>query len=87
MSNNQFAMVTEWMVNGTINEFVKTRRDANRFKLVRSCSCYLLHLSLMKSFPTARRCRSRADVYAQPGDDTRGFEGGMISDISDHAAI
>ena len=35
---------------------------------------------------TARRRRSGVDVYARPGDDTRGLEGGMISDIGDHAA-
>ena len=87
MSNNQFAMVSEWMVNGTINEFVKTHRDVNRFKLVQSRSYHILHLSLMKSFPTARRRRSGVGVYAQPGDDTRGLEGGMILDVSDHVAI
>ena len=31
----EFAMVSEWMVNGTINEFVKARTNVNRFKLVR----------------------------------------------------
>jgi len=38
MSETQFAMVSEWMRNGNINQFVKTRRDANRFDLV----CFLL---------------------------------------------
>jgi hypothetical protein len=37
MGNDQFAMVSEWMTNGNINEFVKARRDVNRFELVRSC--------------------------------------------------
>ena len=41
MSNNRFAMVSEWMANGNINEFVKTHRGANRFKLVGSCSYYI----------------------------------------------
>ena len=36
MGNNQFAMVSEWMTNGNINEFVRANRDANRFKLVGS---------------------------------------------------
>ena len=39
MSNNQFTMVSEWMVNGNINEFVKVHRDANRFELVGFYSC------------------------------------------------
>ena len=34
MSDNQFAMVSEWMVNGNINEYVKAQRDVNRFELV-----------------------------------------------------
>ena len=34
MSHNRFTMVSEWMVNGNINEFVKVHRDVNRFKLV-----------------------------------------------------
>ena len=38
MSNNQFAMVSEWMANGNINEFIRTHKDANRFKLVGFCS-------------------------------------------------
>jgi len=37
-----FAMVSEWMVNGNINEFVKAHRDANRFKLVCFCACLAL---------------------------------------------
>ena len=45
MSNNKFVMVSEWMVNGNINEFIKTHRDANRFKLVKfystvDCTCH-----------------------------------------------
>ena len=87
MSENQFAMVSEWMVNGDINQFVKTHRDANRFKLVRSRSYDMPYLSLMESFLIARRRRSRVDVYAQSGDDTRRPEGGMVLDISDYTAI
>ena len=34
MGKRVFAMVSEWMVNGNINEFVETHRDANRFELV-----------------------------------------------------
>ena len=78
MSRSQFAMVSEWMVNGNIKEFVKKNRDANRFKLVRSCSYCKSYLPLITSFPIARRCRSGIDVYARPGDDTRGLEGGMV---------
>ena len=34
MSETKFAMVSDWVVNGNINEFVKAHPDANRFKLV-----------------------------------------------------
>ena len=34
MSETQFAMVSQWMLNGNINQFVKEHRDANRFWLV-----------------------------------------------------
>ena len=39
MGDNRFAMVSEWMTNGNINEFVKAHWDVNRFDLVRICSC------------------------------------------------
>ena len=29
-----FAMVSEWMTNGNINEFIDANRDTNRFELV-----------------------------------------------------
>jgi len=38
MGKRLFAMVSEWMVNGNIVEFVNAHREANRFKLVGSCS-------------------------------------------------
>ena len=34
MMEKQLTMVSEWMVNGTVNEFIKAHRDANRFELV-----------------------------------------------------
>ena len=53
MSENQFAMVSEWMVNGNINEFIKAHRDVNCFKLVRLCSRCRSCLSLMRSLLVA----------------------------------
>jgi len=35
MTDNQLAMVTEWMINGDVNEFVKANKDADRLGLVR----------------------------------------------------
>ena len=34
MSESQFAMVSDWMTNGTINDFVKAYPDADRLELV-----------------------------------------------------
>ena len=34
MTDDEFAMVSEWMSNGNINQFVRDHRDANRFELV-----------------------------------------------------
>jgi len=34
MSDAQFAMVSDWMVNGNIADFVKAHPDANRLDLV-----------------------------------------------------
>ena len=84
MSVNQFAMVSEWMANGNINEFVRTYRDVNRFKLVRFCSCCRSYLSLMILFLIACRRRSRVDIYARSGDGARRLERGMILDAGHH---
>lgn len=37
MSEAQFAMISDWMGNGNINDFVKAHPDANRLELV-GCS-------------------------------------------------
>jgi hypothetical protein len=38
ITENRFAMVSDWMVNGNIKEFVKSNVDADRLKLVRFSS-------------------------------------------------
>jgi len=35
MGVHQFAMASEWMKNGNVNEFIKVHPNANRFELVR----------------------------------------------------
>ena len=39
MSYGHFAIVSEWMTNGNINEFVKAHEDVNRFKPVGRYYC------------------------------------------------
>ena len=46
MTGGRFAMVSEWMANGNINEFVAEHWNANRFELVSSPS-KLLRSSLV----------------------------------------
>jgi len=42
MIRDRFAMVSGWMANGNINQFVATHRDANRFELVGPLSTFVL---------------------------------------------
>jgi len=42
MTEDRFGMVSEWMSNGNINQFVMEHRDVNRFELVSSPSNLLL---------------------------------------------
>ncbi|KAF9642628.1 kinase-like protein [Thelephora ganbajun] len=44
MANNRFAMMSEWMTNGNINQFVTTYPDANRFELLGGVAKGLIHV-------------------------------------------
>ena len=46
MDDFHFAMVSEWMTNGNINEFIEADREANRFELVGSPSRHMVFLTL-----------------------------------------
>ena len=35
MGSQEFVLVSEWMENGNINEFIKAHKDVDRFELVR----------------------------------------------------
>lgn len=41
MAGEQFAMVSEWMANGNVKEYVGAHQDANRYKLVSSSSKFM----------------------------------------------
>ena len=78
MTENEFAMVSEWMPNGNINEFVAARQDVNRFGLV-SSPFELRHSPLILDdymVPTVNRCCERFGLYAQPGGGPRGPQRG-----------
>ncbi|KAF9780739.1 kinase-like domain-containing protein, partial [Thelephora terrestris] len=44
VTENKFAMVSEWMTNGNINQFVTARRDVNRFQLLADAAEGLNHM-------------------------------------------
>ena len=82
-SQLEFAMVSEWMANGNVNQFVKAHRNANRFKLVGVPYRVLLPSSATEYSVTsvARRRRERPDLSAHLGDDPWGSEGGASSKV------
>ncbi|KAF9793424.1 kinase-like domain-containing protein [Thelephora terrestris] len=44
MDDYHFAMVSEWMINGNINEFIKANEDVNRFELLKDVTDGLLYM-------------------------------------------
>ena len=78
MTETEFSMVSEWMSNGNINQFVAAHPDAKRFELVCSPS------ELPYSSPAvdkcvayvARRCRKGLNLHAWSGCDPQRSEGG-----------
>ena len=42
MSESQFAMVSDWMVNGSINQFLRRNPNVDRLKLVCLSSTFSL---------------------------------------------
>ena len=54
MDKDQLAMISEWMVNGNINQFLKVHWEANPFELVLSHS-YFLPLLLPTMFLDSSR--------------------------------
>ena len=66
MSEAQFAMVSDWMVNGNINDFVKARPSANRLELVGLTYGFTASLQLTDSRVTYLAKRRRQGVNLHP---------------------
>ena len=81
MTNNQFAMVSEWMINGNINEFIKSRAEADRFELVGARFLYRPDSADDCLVMTASRCCPRIDIYARRGHDSWRSKGCRSSSI------
>ena len=80
----QFAMVSKWMPNGNINEFVKRRPDANPFELVNFPSRSPLPLLLVDHcmVPVAGRSREGLNLSAWSGNGPRGSQRSAFSRAS-----
>ena len=64
MTENQFAMASEWMTNGNIVEFLKENPDANRFELV--------GFPFKNPFPCSIPCSLKFGSLIQLADVARG---------------
>ena len=76
MSESHFAMVSDWMDNGSINEFLRTNPDANRLDLVRLPSEFSLRFEWTDGQigdPAEGHCYG-ADLYSSAGNDPRGSQ-------------
>jgi len=82
MTGTKFVMVSEWMSNGNINQFVKAHRDLNRFELVSPPPKLLTSLTVVDDSMTSivKRRRERPDPYAQARNDTWRPQRGMSSE-------
>jgi hypothetical protein len=47
IDDSLYAITSEWIENGNINEFIKSNEDVDRFKLVRLLFCYGQQPALM----------------------------------------
>ena len=84
MTETEFSMVSEWMSNGNINQFVAARQDSNRFELVRSPFELLYFVTAADDCVAliAERRREGVDLYARPGYDPRRSQGSTSSNIT-----
>jgi hypothetical protein len=60
---HQFAMVSEWMINGHVKRFLENNPDANRMELV--CSVPVPSFD-MQLIIVDRRRNQGVDIYARP---------------------
>jgi hypothetical protein len=81
MSENKFAMVSKWMPNGNINEFVGKHSDANRFELVKFPFRFPPLVDDYVIFVVGR-CYKGPGFYARSGNGPWGPQGGTFSRVS-----
>ena len=76
MTETEFAMVSEWMFNGNISQFVMAHQDANRFELVGSPFERLQFSPVVDDYvvPIVGGCRKGLDIRARSGNGPRGSQ-------------
>jgi len=81
MTETEFSMVSEWMPNGSINQFVSAHQDANRFELVCLPFKFLYFATVADDCTAlvAERRRKGLDLYPRPGYDPRRPQGSTSS--------
>ena len=81
MTKDRLAMVSEWMANGNITQFVAVRQDENRFQLVSSLFKSLPSFVAVDDYatPEVGRCREGLNLYAWSENDPWGSQRGMSS--------
>ncbi|KAF9784402.1 kinase-like domain-containing protein, partial [Thelephora terrestris] len=80
MSEGQFAMASEWMPNGDINQFVKARKDVNWFELLRGATEGLVY---MHEQGTAHGDLKGANILIDENGHARLADFGLLAIISD----
>ncbi|KAF9642959.1 kinase-like protein [Thelephora ganbajun] len=80
IDNNQFVMVSEWMANGNINEFIKARNDVNRFELLKDVA---RGLKYMHDQAMVHGDLKGANILIDPNGNARLADFGLLTIISD----
>ena len=83
MAENRLGMVSEWMPNGNIKEFVMAHQDANRFELVGFPFEFLIPPVVVDHYATSAvgRRGEGLDPYPRSGNGSWGSQRGMSSII------
>ena len=77
MSETRFAMVSVWMANGNINEFIKAHPNADRLGLVGPPLATLPPSILELGDSLAGGRRRGTDIPSRKWNDTRRYQRGM----------
>ncbi|KAF9644353.1 kinase-like protein [Thelephora ganbajun] len=81
IDGHQFVMVSEWMTNGNINEFIKAHNDVNRFELLKDVTMGLIY---MHDQAMVHGDLKGANILIDPNGHARLADFGLLTIISDH---